>query len=129
MTSYYHGTGGYYHGPGGTAGPSRLTANLCPLGVENGANGDCDTYISSLPTAWRSAPGSRQQFNAGPIVLQPYQWAQRNATCTAGYGPFNAGTSPSCRPAGGQCAPVLPLTGYAGAALVPYPGALYSYNA
>ena len=97
-------------------------ANLCPSGVEQNINGDCDAAIGSLPVTYRLAPGARGVFSPGPSAVKPFAFWIPSAHCTAGYAPFIGGYQFSCRP-------VTQLPGAGCARNAPYPGNKnYSYT-
>lgn len=91
----------YLQGSGGTLQPNALQANLCPNGVEHGADGTCEGFISGLPTAYRTAPGLRNIYLPGPYNLQPFQYVyDPKVPCAKGTAPYPGGFVDSCRPTG-----------------------------
>lgn len=102
--SYYHNkpdSFSYLGGGGGVLRPGALQANQCPMGIEHSATGECEGFISSVPSQFKRAPGHRHTHAAGGYALKPYQYQYNPALpCDTGYEPVDAGFVNSCRPQG-----------------------------
>ena len=76
-----------------------LQANVCPLGIEHGASGECEGFIANLPNNYKQAPGHRHTHLAGSYHLKPFQYQYNpNLPCKDGFVPLDAGFVNSCRP-------------------------------